>query len=55
MMSILTCYTQQNPTQGHPSFFLSFLQKLEHVIGRQCFIHMRIPVNNIVQADRADA
>lgn len=51
----LTCYAQQNPTQGHPTSFLRFLKKFVHIIWRKCFVHRRIKVNYIVKTNCTDA
>lgn len=53
--TLSTCYAQQNPTQGHPTSPLSLLQKLVHVVRRECFVNRGIPVDDIVYTNSADA
>lgn len=54
-MKNLTCYAEQNPTQGHPTLPLCLLQKFVHVMRRECLKHLRIPVKDVVQSDGAYA
>lgn len=54
-MYCCTCYTQEYSTQGHPTFAFCLLQKLVHVVWRECLINIWIPTEDVINTDSTDA
>jgi hypothetical protein len=50
-----TSHAQQDSSEGLPTRFPSLLQESEHVDGVKGLVNMRIPVEDVVQADCAHA
>ena len=50
-----TCHAQQNPSQRHPARLPGLLQECDHVGGIECPVNMRVPDDDVVQADCAHA
>ena len=50
-----TCYAQQYAAQRHPTASLRLLQEFVHVVWGEGLVDMGVPVDDIVQPDRAYA